>query len=196
MRFPFALILGSCVLLAACSGTEEQADMAFDNESSEETVELNAPVATSSSSAPEFRAEDIVAYRDECTKDPAPSATTVQYEDAPQGFSITIPFHESWGSAPYVMTEEGMRFGPPVSYTSADGGCATEAAFTLKVMPKRSAEEARDALIADYESHAVPTPPHGWGVGLIMVDRRVAVAWGIGEWVCVRCRHSRFRAPR
>lgn len=177
-------VLSSCLFLVACGNASPETDISMEDATPEETVELSVPKTASVSSVKEFDPADIVAYKDECTKAITPSATTVRFADEANGFSIDLPHNESWGSAPYMNDENGMHFGPPVAYTSADGGCSNEAAFTLKVLPKRTADETHGAIIADYESHAMPTPTEGWGVDIIMVDRRAAVRWGIGEWAC------------
>jgi hypothetical protein len=184
MRIPSLVFAASAALMLAACSTASVIDGGAASSAALSASSEAAEASSAASSLVAFDPAALPAYQDSCTKVQPAANTTVRYEDKANGFSIELPFNEAWGSAPYVMDDDGMHFGQPVSYESPDGGCANEAAFTMKVLPKRTVEEAMQATLDDYDSHAMPEPDHGWGVNLYMVDRRVAMQWGIGEWVC------------
>lgn len=124
----------------------------------------------------------LPAYEDDCTTSLPAAVSTVRLEE--NGFIFALPYSDAWGSPPYVRMEDEIHFGPPVSFDDGSGGCAKESAFWMKFTSKRGAEEAAQDIVANYESHAMPTPDDGWGVEIVLVDRRAAVQWGIGDWGC------------
>jgi hypothetical protein len=186
MRFLLAPAFAIAALLLTACGSDDSVAVVDDAAASSSSVSSVMMIAesSSSSSVEAFDPSSIGAYSDHCTKVEVAASTTVRYEDKDSGFSIDLPFNDAWGSAPYMKDDDGLHFGPPVSYESPDGGCAREAAFTLQLLPKRGAEDARQAHLNDYSAGRKNAPPEGWGVNLVMVDRRAAVQWGIGDWIC------------
>lgn len=179
--------LFAAALLTACVSTVSD-DPSVSSSSSQAPLTITPSSSSSvaeelSSSAAAFDPAVLGAYSDSCTTKVAAAVSTVEYKDAERGMTIKLPFNETWGSAPYVWMENVLHFGPPVKFDDGTG-CKSESAFSLRFLPKRGAEEAQQEIIAGYESHAMPTPDQGWGVNLVLVDRRAAVQWGIGDWVC------------
>lgn len=187
MKFsPLSIGILSAVFLAACTGSSshEQRGSSSSVSSMPLTMTLSSSSESSSSlSAAAFDPASLVAYSDKCTKPLPPLDLKWRYEDAEHGAVLWLPDTGDTGVPDYTKNDIGLQMGPMVSFDDGTGPCKTEHAFMVRYLPKRGAEEAQRAIVDEYASFYTENGG-AWGVNLVMVDRRAAVQWGIGDWVC------------